>query len=78
MQSFLGDFAVTGGVLPTSWQWPPVAGPGSPAGQLWTMVFALPDGFPGGGVRAVLDFKAEQCGPSVLGDLASQPYWWVD
>ena len=79
MQRFLGDLATHRGTLPAAWAWPPVAGPGAPAdGALYTMVFALPSGFPGGGTRAVSDFKAAQCGPAVLGQLAGQAFWWVD
>ena len=78
MQRFLGDLATSrGGALPAAWAWPPVAGPDAPAdGALYTMVFALPGGFPGGGTRAVEDFKAAQC--AALGELAAQEYWWVD
>jgi para-nitrobenzyl esterase len=77
MQRFLGDLASNRGELPAAWAWPPAAGPGAPQG-VWTMVFAQQDGFPGGGVRAVLDFKAGQCGAGVLGALAGPEFWWVD
>ena len=79
MQRFLGDVAAGDGSVPASWGWPPVAGPGAPAdGAVYTMVFALESGFPGGGSRAVRDFKAEQCGPTVLGALAGETSWWCD
>ena len=77
MHRFLGDLAAHRGVLPDSWAWPPAAGAGAPAdGDLYTMVFALTDGFPGGGSRAVRGFKASQC--AALGALNTSEYWWVD
>ena len=79
MQRLLGDLALGRGVMNESWAWPPVAGPGAPAdGSVFTMVLALEDGFPGGGVRAEKDFKAAQCGASVLGALAGESFWWCD
>ena len=75
MQRLLGDYAMHRGVFPDSWAWPPVAGPHSKGG-VYTMVLALEGGFPGGGVRAELDFKAAQC--AGLKQLAGQAYWWCD
>ena len=74
LQSMVHDFAYGAGVLPQGvWNWPPVT-PGQP---LSTFVVAQQGGFPGGGSRAVVGWKEDQC--NVLEGLGfGQTYWWCD
>lgn len=76
LQSMVHDFAYGAGVLPQggAWRnWPPVT-PGQP---LSTFVVAQQGGFPGGGSRAVVGWKEDQC--DVLEGLGfGQTYWWCD
>jgi hypothetical protein len=78
MQRLLADVAYNRGVMPPSWNWPPVTA-GQPA---QTLVFAQNTSsgwpWPGGGVRAEADWRASQCGVLTAGGLAGQEFWWCD
>jgi carboxylesterase type B len=74
LQRLVKDFAYYSGVLPQDWNWPPVE-----AGQsdFSTLVFAQDEGFPGGGVRAELNWKRREC--EALASLGfGETYAWCD
>ena len=78
MQSMLSDFATGGGLMPTAWNWPPVAAASPP----YTLVLAANGAppaapWPGGGVRAVADWRAGPCDALEANGLGRQ-YWWCD
>jgi len=73
IREILGAFAAGRGVLPDALGWPAVA-PGRPVA---TYVLARNDTFPGGGARAVEDFKAAQCATLAAVGF-DETYWWCD
>ena len=78
MQSMLSDFATGGGLMPAAWNWPPVAAASPP----YTLVLAANGAppaapWPGGGVRAVADWRAGPCDALEANGLGRQ-YWWCD
>ena len=78
MHHLLKDYAVGRGTMPEDWDWPPVAGPGAPADSIQTMVLALSNVYPGGGVRVEKEWRKEQCDGALELIGMGENYWWCD
>ena len=72
LHALISDFARGNGVMPPSWQWPPVSSSDMP-----TLVVALPASewpWPGGGVRVESGWRSAQCAAIGAAGLTEQ-YW---